>query len=57
MPAEATTLALAWAGEQLLLDGDRALAWPARATVVVADVHLGKDGDFPPGRDSRYRPG
>lgn len=43
---EGTTLALAWAGEQLLLDGERALAWPARATVVVADVHLGKDGTF-----------
>jgi DNA ligase-associated metallophosphoesterase len=46
MPAEATTFALDWAGEQLLLDGERALAWPARATVVVADVHLGKDGAF-----------
>lgn len=46
MPAETPTLALAWAGEQLLLDGERALAWPARATVIVADVHLGKDGTF-----------
>jgi DNA ligase-associated metallophosphoesterase len=46
MPTEAATLALAWAGEQLLLDGERALAWPARSTVVVADVHLGKDGAF-----------
>jgi DNA ligase-associated metallophosphoesterase len=46
MTAEAATLELDWAGEQLLLDGERALAWPARATVVVADVHLGKDGIF-----------
>jgi DNA ligase-associated metallophosphoesterase len=46
MPAEAATLELCWAGEHLLLDGERALAWPARSTVVVADVHLGKDGTF-----------
>jgi DNA ligase-associated metallophosphoesterase len=31
------------AGESVLLDAERALAWPAAATVFVADLHLGKD--------------
>ncbi len=30
------------AGETLRLDAERALYWPARATLVVADVHFGK---------------
>lgn len=30
------------AGEVLRLDADRALYWPARRTLVVADVHFGK---------------
>jgi hypothetical protein len=33
-------------GEQVLLHPDRALSWPARRTLVVADVHFGKDDAF-----------
>jgi DNA ligase-associated metallophosphoesterase len=36
------TLAITLAGESVVLDGDRALYWPARRTLVVGDVHLGK---------------
>jgi len=32
--------------ETLVLLGDRALHWPARNTLVLADVHLGKDASF-----------
>jgi DNA ligase-associated metallophosphoesterase len=32
------------AGETLLLDADRALFWPRRRTLIVADLHLGKAG-------------
>lgn len=38
----ACALAVEIAGERLLLDGDRALIWPARRTVIIADVHFGK---------------
>jgi uncharacterized protein len=34
------------AGESVTLLADRALFWPARATVIVADLHLGKDTSF-----------
>ena len=30
------------AGEPMLLHAQRALIWPRRATLLVADVHLGK---------------
>lgn len=36
------TLTIALAGETVRLDGDRALYWPARRTLVLADLHLGK---------------
>ena len=35
-----------WAGETLELLADRALWWPARQTLFVADVHLGKAATF-----------
>jgi len=34
------------AGETLRLHADRALSWPARRRLLVADVHLGKDDAF-----------
>lgn len=34
------------AGEALQLLPDRAVAWPARRTLVVADIHFGKDDVF-----------
>ncbi len=34
------------AGESLWLSGERAVIWPARRTVIVADTHFGKDGVF-----------
>lgn len=34
------------AGEPLLLHPERALFWPARATLVIADPHFGKDEVF-----------
>jgi DNA ligase-associated metallophosphoesterase len=33
-------------GEELLLLADRAVHWPARETLILADVHLGKDAAF-----------
>ncbi len=38
----AATLAITLAGETVVLDGDRALYWPARRTLIVSDLHLGK---------------
>lgn len=35
-----------WAGEQLVLLPERAIWWPARRALLVADVHLGKSGHF-----------
>ena len=35
-----------FAGESLDLLADRALHWPARKTLILADVHLGKDAAF-----------
>ncbi|MDR7092639.1 ligase-associated DNA damage response endonuclease PdeM [Hydrogenophaga laconesensis] len=40
------TLATVLAGEPLQLCADRALYWPARRRLLVADVHLGKDDTF-----------
>lgn len=34
------------AGETLLLDAQRAMLWPRRRTLIVADVHLGKASAF-----------
>jgi len=39
-------LDIALAGETLRLCADRALYWPARQRLLVADVHLGKDDTF-----------
>jgi DNA ligase-associated metallophosphoesterase len=35
-----------WAGETFTLLPERALAWPSRGTLVVADVHAGKASSF-----------
>lgn len=43
MPA---TLEIEFGGEQLILLGDRALHWPRREALLLADVHLGKDASF-----------
>lgn len=40
------TLAWSLADEAVILDADRALAWPREATLFVADLHLGKDQVF-----------
>ena len=40
------SLALQVAGETLLLHPDRAVVWPARHTVIVADTHFGKSAVF-----------
>ena len=41
-----TAVALELAGENLLLHPQRALVWPARRTLFIADLHLGKDEVF-----------
>lgn len=43
MPA---VLPISFAGVELNLLADRAIHWPARDTLIVADVHLGKDASF-----------
>jgi DNA ligase-associated metallophosphoesterase len=43
MPA---SVQIEFGGQQLILLGDRAVHWPARQTLVLADVHLGKDASF-----------
>lgn len=40
------TLPWTLAGEPVVLDAGRALAWPREATLFVADLHLGKDQVF-----------
>lgn len=40
------TLDLELAGESVTLDPRRALVWPARRTLVIADPHIGKDDTF-----------
>lgn len=42
----AETLCVELAGEAVHLFADRALYWPARRRLLVADVHLGKDDAF-----------
>lgn len=42
----AETIDLVLAGEPVRLFADRALYWPARRRLLVADVHLGKDDAF-----------
>lgn len=39
-------LGVQWAGESLMLLPERALWWPARHTLLVADLHLGKAASF-----------
>lgn len=39
-------ICLEWHGETLELLPNRALFWPRRRTLLVADVHLGKEGTF-----------
>lgn len=39
-------LSLTIAGETLVLHPERAVLWPARRTVIVADTHFGKSGLF-----------
>ncbi|WP_313624288.1 ligase-associated DNA damage response endonuclease PdeM [Achromobacter sp.] len=39
-------LAMELAGEQVVLLGGRALHWPARARLIIADLHLGKSHVF-----------
>jgi uncharacterized protein len=46
VPARLGVHATALAGERVDLLADRALHWPAAATVFVADVHLGKAAAF-----------
>lgn len=43
MPA---SIEIEFGNQQLVLLADRALYWPARQTLVIADVHLGKDATF-----------
>jgi DNA ligase-associated metallophosphoesterase len=42
----AGTLPLLIHGEELLLHPDRAVIWPRRRSVIVADTHFGKSGHF-----------
>ena len=44
MPAQPLTIECA--GETLVLHPERALEWPARSTLFVADPHFGKDAHF-----------
>jgi DNA ligase-associated metallophosphoesterase len=46
MPQIPGSLAIDFGPEHLLLLPDRAVWWPARRTLVVADVHLGKGAAF-----------
>ncbi len=41
-----STLQIELSGEQMLLHPDKALLWPARKTVLIADAHFGKDDVF-----------
>ncbi len=43
---ESEGLALSLAGERVVLLGARALHWPARSRLVIADLHLGKSHVF-----------
>jgi DNA ligase-associated metallophosphoesterase len=46
MLVSASTLEIDLRGERLLLHPERAVLWPARATLLVADTHFGKDDIF-----------
>jgi DNA ligase-associated metallophosphoesterase len=46
MPATPGSLELQLADETVRLDPRRALVWPAKQTVVIADPHIGKDDTF-----------
>ena len=46
MPVTDGTLDLELVGERVTLDPRRALVWPARRTLVIADPHIGKDDTF-----------
>jgi DNA ligase-associated metallophosphoesterase len=46
MAEDMETLDVVLAGETLRLYADRALYWPARRRLLVADLHLGKDDSF-----------
>ena len=46
MPGELASLEFAFGGEPLQALGDRALYWPARNRLLVADLHLGKGDVF-----------
>ncbi len=41
-----SAVCLDWAGERLILLHERAVWWPARRTLIVADLHLGKPAAF-----------
>lgn len=43
---QATSLAIEHAGQQLLLHPQRVMYWPAQKTLLVADVHVGKEHVF-----------
>lgn len=40
------TIEIEWAGQELVLCPQRAVWWPARRTLLVADLHLGKSDAF-----------
>ncbi len=40
------TMEIEWANQKFVLHADRALLWPTTRTVVVADLHIGKDSLF-----------
>src|ERR1700760_1529379 len=40
------SLEIDFAGQRLLLLADHALYWPDQRTLILADVHLGKDASF-----------
>jgi DNA ligase-associated metallophosphoesterase len=40
------SISIQFAGEDLVLLADRAIHWPARRSLLLADVHLGKDASF-----------
>ena len=46
LPADPRFLRIELRGEPVLLHPDRALIWPARRTLLVADTHFGKDDTF-----------
>lgn len=43
-----SSIEIPFAGEKFLADTRRALYWPARETLIVADLHIGKAQDYTP---------